>query len=223
MLGNSGYEFFCRGDGKVLLVFAMGHPGMVDYHTGIIVIVQLGSGKRTSNDILSQVGYTGCIISTNTNGIIHAEARVMAPFHDHGDEFIVDQPFLFQHGQHLGTEQFGQGRDADFRHDVENTVSAKESVGNDSVDMWMPFCVVAECLDSQHRTNNPLRQIQSGAKEDKQATSRAPAQFGKQFAIVEKKLAQDDWNGKNILAMGQRIEDILSQQLTKLDNFLGMA
>ena len=87
----------------------------------------------------------------------------------------------------------------------------------------MPFCVVAKRLDSHNRTEDAFRQIYGGAQEDKQAVSRAPAQFGKQFAIVEKKLAQDDWNGKNILAMGQRIEDILSQQLTKLDNFLGMA
>ena len=43
MLGNSGYELFCRGDGKVLLVFAVGHPGMVDHHTGIIVVVQFES------------------------------------------------------------------------------------------------------------------------------------------------------------------------------------
>ena len=58
MLGDSGNELFRRGDGKVLLVFAMGHPGMIDHHAGIIVVAQFGSGKRTSYDILSQVGYS---------------------------------------------------------------------------------------------------------------------------------------------------------------------
>lgn len=56
------------GEGGVLLVFAVGHPGTVDYHAGVVV-AELGSEKRTSGDILCQGSNAALIITSYTNGI----------------------------------------------------------------------------------------------------------------------------------------------------------
>ncbi len=81
---------------------------------------------------------------------------------------LVDQPFLFEHGQQIGLEQFGQGSDADFRHDMENTASAEQSVGHDSVDMRMPFCVMTKRLVSHHRADDSILQPENGSEKNNQ-------------------------------------------------------
>jgi hypothetical protein len=44
------------------------------------------------------------------------ETGIVTPFHDHRDECVIDQAFLFQHLQHRGTEQFSKWLQIHFRH-----------------------------------------------------------------------------------------------------------
>ena len=93
----------------------------------------------------------------------------MAPFHDEGYKGIINQSLFFQHSQHLGPKQFGQGLNADPGHDMENTASAKQTVSNDRVDVWMPFGVITKSLDSHHHTKDAVLQADGHSEKDKQA------------------------------------------------------
>jgi hypothetical protein len=59
---------------------------------------------------------------------------------------------------------------------MENTASAKQTVSNDRVDVWMPFGVITssvlyrgESLDSHHRTKDAALQAYGRSEKDKQA------------------------------------------------------
>jgi hypothetical protein len=104
--------------------------------------------KRTSYDILSKVGDTDRIISGNTNGIIHAETGGIPPLHDHCDEGIVNQAFFFEHCQDIDTKQLGKRFGIDSRHNIKNTVSAKQAIGHNGVDMRVPLCVITKSPES---------------------------------------------------------------------------
>ena len=57
---------------------------------------------------LREVFYSFCVVRFDPHLIMDAEARGMPPFHYHCYEGIIYQPFIFQHLEHMGTEQLPQ-------------------------------------------------------------------------------------------------------------------
>ena len=224
MLGDSGYELFRCRDGKVLFVFAVGHPGMVDHHAGIMIVVQFGDGKRTANDVLGQVGHAGCIITGYANGIIHAEAGGMPPLHYHSYEGIIDQAFFFEHGQDIGPKQFCQWFDVCLLwHDMEHAAAPEEPVGDYCMDMRMPFCIITKGLNGQYSANDSIIQSKDCPEKYAKAVGGTAAEPGEQFTVVKEKLTQDYRDRKDILAVGQGVENVFPKQFTELNHLFCVA
>jgi hypothetical protein len=99
----------------------------------------------------------------------------------------------------------------------------EKTVGHQGVKMGMPTGVISEGLDCDDDSRNTGFLAQGELKEFRQTFYRALAEPAQQFTVVEKELAQDFGDGKNVLAVGHGIENRLLKVVTKLDHLLVMA
>ena len=87
----------------------------------------------------------------------------------------------------------------------------------------MPAAIIAESLNCSDSARLSGFGNEESFEKGGQATVGTVAELGKQLTIVLEVGAQDLRQGKNILTMGDRIEDVATQQITELDDLLGVA
>jgi len=83
--------------------------------------------------------------------------------------------------------------------------------------------ILAKGVYGHNSARDAVGQSNSSLKKFKQALIGAVTQLSKQLSIVLKIYTQDNRDTEDILAMGNRIEDIFLYRVGKLDHLLGMA
>ena len=127
---------------------------------------------------------------------------------------VVDQPFPFEHLEHVGPEQFGQWLDVGrFWHAVKDPSFVKEAIGGERVDMGLssvpagvgrgvPFGVIAEGLDRHDGGKDTIGPAECGPEEHEQARVGQTADFGEELAVEEEVFAQNDRDREDVLPVG---------------------
>lgn len=115
-----------------------------------------------------------------------AEARGVTPAHEHPDKIIVDLALFLEHGEHVGAEDLGQGRQVNSpRHDVKRAVPGEQAVCDNQMDMRVPlFGIITESMYGHDRAEQAIRKTDYGAQEGEQAFIDAVAEFGEQVSVV---------------------------------------
>jgi len=148
----------------------------------------------------------------------------MTPPEDHPDKFVINKILLPEQLQNAGPENFRKNPNLGILgHDIKIPAVHEEPVGNYRMDVGMPAAVIAESLDSQYRAGNPFFLSQDTTKKSNQAFVGALAEFAEQFSVVLEKNPQDFRYAEYILAVGNRIENILLQVNSELRHLFGMA
>jgi hypothetical protein len=106
---------------------------------------------------------------------------------------------------------------------MEHAAAPEEPVGDYCMDMRMPPGIVTKGLNGQGRADDSIIQSKDCPEKYAKAVGGTAAEPGEQFTVVKEKLTQDYRDRKDILAVGQGVENVFPQQFTKLDHLFCMA
>ncbi len=130
--------------------------------------------------------------------------------------------FVFQHLQDRSTEELCQRLESNFRHYIKIPGIGEESSRFQSMDVWMPFGIVAEDLDGQGDAGKAELFTKGNSQKARAGRCRILAQLVEQFQIVEKISAKDLRDTQHLLAMRDEEENVVLQMAAQLNHLLAM-
>jgi len=123
----------------------------------------------------------------------------------------------------MSTKKLGQWTQIRLRHDKEIAAIQEEAVVHQGIEVGMPAGVISKGLDGHDDSRNTDFLAKDKLEELRQTFYGTLTELGQQFAVVEKKSAQDFGDREDILTVGNRIDNRFLEVVAELDHFLVMA
>ena len=135
---------------------------------------------------------------------MNVKTGIVTPFHEHLDENVIDQPFLFQHLQYMCPKEFRTAPNIHFGHDIKIATIKKQAFRHEGVEVGMPSGIVAKCLNYNNDTGNSVLFAQDDFQKFRYTLRCTLVQFPKQFSVIEEELTNNFCYAENLLSMWNR-------------------
>ena len=198
------------------------HLRLLDDGSSLRLVPQLLHRERGAQDVFSHRSPAVTIRCADPHRIVETEPGV-PPAEEFADNGPVNPSLAEEQPEHAVAKEMLQGIEINLWKRNEPAGRRENAIGHQGMQVGMEFDQIAIGLDDYDDARDGPRVLTGSAEERLQGVGRALAQLSQEAAVFPEVDAQHFRNGKNVLTMGDRGQNLVGHPRPELEHALLVA